>query len=390
MSGTNPESGDLGIYIHVPFCKHACPYCDFYKIELRDRPARARLEFPAMLAMELRLLMAEYPDLPARPLSTIYFGGGTPSTLVPEAVGDLVAELKGAFVSADTEITLEANPENLTPERCAKWRAAGVTRLSIGVQSFAERDLKQLERLHDATAIRRAIANARAAGFGNISIDLMFALPGQSQLDWESNLTQALDLAPDHISFYGLTYHEDTPFEKWRAERRITEIDEDSQADMYLAGAALLEREGFDHYEISNFARPGFRSRHNQRYWSRADVIALGPSAHSNLGALRWHNPPDIDQWGQALALGRLPRVPTETLDDRARMEERLFTGLRRRDGFGAKDDADLYQTLSSWILEHRAVEQGWVELSEDRVSLRPEGWLICDAIIASVLKSPV
>lgn len=374
-----------GIYIHVPFCKHACPYCDFYKLELRDRPARARLDFPARIAREAELRRASDPDWFAAPIETIYFGGGTPSTLVPEAVGELVAGLLTMFPRGENppEITLEANPENLTEGRARKWKDAGITRLSIGVQSFHDADLKLLERLHEPATIDVAVAHARAAGFGNISLDLMFALPGQTLPGWLANLRRALELGPDHLSFYGLTYHEGTPFEVARRSGRLTPLDEELQAAIYLEGAALLEAAGFEHYEISNFARPGFRSRHNQRYWRRTDVIALGPGAHGNVGARRWANVEDLDAWAAAVDGGRFAESESGDVATDIAAQERLFTALRRSDGIMRVEDDELYRACVGWLSAKG--DPRWMVIDGERARLTREGWLVSDTIIAGI-----
>lgn len=383
---TAAATGDLGIYAHVPFCKHACPYCDFYKIELRDRPARARLDFPAQLGRELELALDAEPGLRARSLETIYFGGGTPTTLVPAAVGELIARIRACFApNADVpEVTLEANPENLTEGRAAQWAAAGVTRLSIGVQSFAPEDLARLERLHRPETILDAVRHARDAGIRNISLDLMFALPGQTMAGWLANLRGALALEPEHLSFYGLTLHEGTPFWDEHRAGSLRPLDEDAQAAMYEAGAELLIAAGFEHYEISNFARPGFRSRHNQRYWMRRDVLALGPGAHGSIGALRWHNPEDLDGWARAIAEGRLARQGVERLDARQALCEALFCHLRRAEGIMRDQAPELFRAVAP--LARRLAEtpgaEGWFRIDEERIALTRAGWLVSDALV--------
>jgi oxygen-independent coproporphyrinogen-3 oxidase len=389
MNSNSAGPAPLGVYIHVPFCKHACPYCDFYKIELRDRPARDRLDFPWLLAREAALLLAAHPGLDARPLETVYLGGGTPTTLVPSAVGNLLAALAALFGGPPAEATIEANPENLTPARARQWRAAGFNRLSIGVQSFRPADLALLERLHAPETIHRAVANAREAGFDNLSLDLMFALPGQTLDDWLANLGAALALAPQHLSFYGLTYHEGTPFDEWRRTGRLDEADDELQAAMYRAGADRLEAAGYEHYEVSNFALPGHRSRHNQRYWTRADVLPLGPGAHGNLGALRWANPPDIDAWAAALRADRLPREPVETIAPDLAIAERLYALLRRREGIAAAAEPELHaRCLRWWHAQPAATRAPWATATDDQFALRREGWLLMDAIIDAILRA--
>ncbi|MCB2153747.1 radical SAM family heme chaperone HemW [bacterium] len=386
---TPPDS--LGLYIHVPFCKHACPYCDFYKLELRDRPARARLDFPECVEREHALLLEVHPELLDHPLESIYFGGGTPSVLVPAAVGELVRRLRSRHPDSDPEVTLEANPENLTAGRAQKWFGAGINRLSIGVQSFAEEDLKRLERLHERDTIYEAVRHSRDAGFRNLSLDLMFALPGQSLANWMENLRLAVELEPEHISFYGLTIHERTPFFDDAERGSLILPTDDELAEMYLQGAAYLCAHGFEHYEISNFARPDFRSRHNQRYWSARDVVGMGPGAHSSMGALRWDNPDDLDGWAAAVDEGRLPRSEAEELAPDIQLEEELFRRLRRAEGFalnGARGSADeIFQDWLETSSGRGAAEEGWVARDDERVWLTREGWLVSDALLLRVIE---
>lgn len=388
MSGRDSDS--FGIYIHVPFCKHECPYCDFYKMELRDRPARVRLDFPGQIAAELALYIQENPQLAGRRLDTIYFGGGTPSTLVPEGVGELIVAIRESFaeVSSDLEVTLEANPENLTEGRCAKWAAAGINRLSIGVQSFDKHQLEVLERLHQPELIPECVQNAREAGFGNISLDLMFALPGQTLDGWKDSLDRALALSPEHISLYGLTYHESTPFFARQQRGELAEIDEDLQAEMYALAADGAAAAGFEHYEISNFARPGFRSQHNQRYWTRADVLGLGPGAHSNIGPLRWANPEDLDAWAAAIARGDRPRNDVVSLAEDITLDERLYTLLRRKEGVSAQADPTLYERCCSWYRQAGIDVEPLGDIDEEAFRLTLEGWLLSDSIVEAILRT--
>jgi putative oxygen-independent coproporphyrinogen III oxidase len=378
----------LGIYIHVPFCHHRCPYCDFYIEELRDRPARIRLEFTNLINQEGTLRLQSH-SLQNRELATIYFGGGTPSTLQPEAIKELLDQTKLSFsrISEDLEVTLEANPENLTEKRCEKWAQTGVNRLSVGIQSFFPEDLKLLERPHSPDLAKQAVQNAKKAGIKNISTDLMFALPNQSLQHWQENLKQAISLEPQHLSFYGLTYHENTRFQQWLDAGNLKEIDEEIQAEMYLWGSYFLKQHGFEHYEISNFARPGFRSRHNQRYWNRQDVLALGPGAHGNLAALRYANTENLDLWKASLLEGSLNQGSEETLCDHSRKQERLFTALRRSEGISQSQDPDLFSLCREWAKNLPSEAQSWVVLNEKRFSLTIEGWLRSDGIIQQIIK---
>lgn len=388
------DTDSLGLYAHVPFCRHACPYCDFYKIELRDRRARERLEFPGWLEREHRLLLEAHPELATRPLESVYLGGGTPSTLSPAGVSQLLETIAARHPASHPEVTLEANPENLTFARCLAWKTAGVTRLSIGAQSFLQRDLDRLERLHAAETIPHALENARKVGFDNASIDLMFGLPDQTIDEWMDNLAAALALEPEHISFYGLTIHEETPFfVQHRSGTLIPSIEED-YARMYLEGARFLEQAGFEHYEISNFAKPGFQSLHNRRYWRARDVTGIGPGAHSSVGGLRWLNPDDIDSWKAALAGDNLPRTLPERLDRAEELEEELFRLMRTREGFDRTSGRISDEVFFAWLSRpagQEALGRGWVRVSGNAAWLTAEGWLVSDSILlAAVAENPL
>lgn len=391
MSGAagGADGAGLGLYIHAPFCKHACPYCDFYKFELRDRPARERLDFAPRVAAEHALLLDAEPGLAQRPIETIHFGGGTPSTLPPGGVIWLLGELRSRHArgTEPPEVAIEANPENLTPARCEAWRRAGATRLSIGVQSFDAADLARLERLHGPELVPQVVGNARRAGFDNLSLDLMFALPGQSIDGWLSNLRKAVALEPEHLSFYGLTIHEGTPFAEEMDAGRLDLPGEEEQAEMYLRGAELLAAEGYEHYEISNFARPGCRSRHNLRYWHGLDVLGLGPGAHSSLGGARWANPDDIDAWKSDIAAGSPPRREVEQLGEDAEREEQLFRRMRTTEGIDFA--GSIGPIASAWLRSaagEQALREGLVEQSAGRMRLTVRGWLVSDSILQSML----
>ena len=309
--------------------------------------------------------------------------------LRPADVRRLIRTLLDRHDGSAPEITLEANPENLTPARCHAWRDAGITRLSIGVQSFQTKDLERLERLHTPELIPQVVENARLAGFENISLDLMFALPGQTLNEWRDNLRAAIALRPQHISFYGLTIHENTPFFDERRAGKLREIDDELQAEMYLWGSRFLRDEGFEHYEISNFAVPGFRSVHNQRYWNKDDVVGLGPGAHSNLGAWRWFNPDDLDGWREGLRAGSLPRAKPSQLDEEGDVEEELFRRLRRAEGFSSSGGGASPKLFFEWLdtgIGRQAENEGWIAREGKRARLTPEGWLRSDAILLSIL----
>jgi len=324
---------EISLYIHYPFCLKKCLYCDFNSAaDSRITPA----EYVAALVREMELRARTLPASIVAP--TLYFGGGTPSLLPPEEVArviDAAARLYG--LAADAEITVEANPGTVTWEKLAGYRFAGVNRLSLGVQSFHDPLLARLGRIHSAREAREACSAARNAGFANIGIDLIHSLPGETTGMWEDDLRAAVLLAPEHISAYGLSVEEGTPFQQMAAEGNLPLPDEDAAAAMLERTASLLIGAGYDHYEISNFARPGCRSRHNQVYWHRMNYLGFGAGAHSFLAAPgrgeRWCNAADAGNYVRAIGGGTIPAEETTLLTDREAQAEFLFLGLRLLEG---------------------------------------------------------
>lgn len=325
------------LYIHIPFCVEKCGYCAF--VSARARPGEIE-SYHELLLREMRLAVEEHESVP--PLDSIYFGGGTPSLMQPRQVSgiiDLAAELFS--LSPQAEITLEANPGTIGRERLQDFRAAGVNRLSLGVQSFDDVMLRRLGRVHDSAQARHAFREARLAGFGNIGIDLIHGLPGQTLSGWGEELRQALALSPEHISVYGLTVEEGTPF-ALRYPEDCTEIpDQDRSAEMFETADAVLVEAGFEHYEIANYARAGYRSRHNSGYWRRDGYLGLGVAAHSLLRrehGCRFSNHDTPEEYGLELTAGRLPRRDQHLLTLEDAMAEFMFLGLRLADGVLAED----------------------------------------------------
>jgi oxygen-independent coproporphyrinogen-3 oxidase len=297
-------AGPGGLYIHVPFCQHKCHYCDFYSlVDARDR----QLPFSARLIDEIRSAGGRLP----RPVETVFFGGGTPTLLATDRWAEILAAL-GDFLpdrpgpDPPLEFTVEANPETVTESLLEVLTAGGVNRISIGVQSFDRRHLETLERRHAPAAAARSVGLARAAGIDNISLDLIFGIPGQGLDDWVGDLDAALALRPEHLSCYGLTYEPNTPLTARLRAGRIRRVDEDLEAAMYEAAIDRLGREGFEHYEISNWARPGRRCRHNLLYWHNARWWPLGPAAAGHIDGWRWTNVPRLDEY---LGSGGLPPI---------------------------------------------------------------------------------
>jgi len=314
----------LLLYLHIPFCHRICPYCSFYKHTPGGTPIG---EFIAALAKEASQRGAEY-----RP-TTLYLGGGTPSMLSPKHLTDLFASLRETFdFQSLTEITLEANPATFDLEKARLFKSLGVTRVSLGIQSFAPHVLETLGREHSPEEASESVRILRGAGIPSVNIDLMFSIPGQSLADWESTLRHAVSLEPDHISAYNLTYEEDTAFFESLSNGTYQE-NEDHDADHYHLAGKILTAAGFDHYETSNYARPGHHSKHNQGYWEGADYLGLGPSAVSTIAGVRNRNIPDTAAYiRQVNAIGNAIHE-TENLTPAQRRIELIALGLRTTKG---------------------------------------------------------
>ena len=355
------------LYVHTPFCAAICPYCAFYVHRGGTGPQR---DFVTALITEWRRAREEFPLA----LETIYFGGGTPSLLSAELFAELASPLRESSSAGAQEFTLEVNPATVTPEKAAAWRAAGVNRISLGAQSFDAEMLKLLGRQHAPGDIAETCALLREHGFSNINIDLMFALPGQSEAKWEETLNAALTCAPNHISAYALTYEEDTPFFE-KLQRGEWLQDEASEITMFERTRDILGAAGLVDYEISNFARPGFESQHNLAYWRGADYLGLGPSACSTIGGLRWRNVPDTKAYAHRIACGDSVRGELEMLDAATRAKERIMFGLRMREGVSRTEFGDDAAQLKELAVHGLAFEE------EGRVRLTPRGKLVADSV---------
>jgi oxygen-independent coproporphyrinogen-3 oxidase len=338
------DDGCVGVYVHVPFCERVCPYCDFAVEPAPRLPPAREQAFVAGVLAELALRAPAF-DAPARPLVSLYFGGGTPSRLAPASIARIAAAVRAAFPGAgDPEVTLEMNPGTTERARLPGFREAGANRLSVGVQSFDDRVLKRLGRAHRAADARAALAAARAAGFGNVSLDLIVAAPGQRLDDVSLDLAEAVAVGPQHVSVYTLTIEEGTPFALAARRGQLALAGEDEGAAMLERVAERLEAAGLARYEISSFARAGHASRHNRRYWARCAVLGLGPGAWSceppapgaPFGARR-RNLRGLDAWLARLRSGACPEAePPERLGEATARAEAVFLGLRTADGVAA------------------------------------------------------
>jgi oxygen-independent coproporphyrinogen III oxidase len=362
------------VYIHVPFCVRRCAYCDFAVEAVREPPVAEWLD---AVAHELELLVgAQAWD--GLHLSTIYVGGGTPSLLGPGAMAALADRLArfASWDAARVEWTCEANPESFDARLAADWRAAGVNRLSLGVQSFDDAVLRWMGRLHGPDGAARAMGAAREAGIDNVSVDLIFALPERLDRDWARDLDHALALEPEHVSLYGLTAEPATPLGRWVREGRERMMGEDRYAEEYLLAHHRLGAAGFEHYEVSNFARPGRASRHNGVYWTGTPYIALGPGAHAYYPPERRWN---LRGWGayrEALSRNELPVEGREVVSAGDAALEQLWLALRTRAGMPFAAMAPVQRQLAE-----RWVERGWAEPGQARLRLNADGWLLLDRL---------
>jgi len=376
-----PESGELGFYVHVPFCAKRCGYCSFNTAPLEDG---AMVRYLEALHREVDLLGA-VAWTPRVHLSTIFFGGGTPSLLTADDMTAVLDRIRSRLtVAAGAEITVECNPESVTREKLAGYRAAGVTRLSLGVQSLDDSILPRLGRLHDARGARAAFEAARDAGFDNVSVDLMYGLPGLDVDGWTRAVDRVLDWKPEHLSAYGLTLDAGS---LWGAAGVEGIPPEDTQVDQYWRLARAAAARGLEHYEISNYARPGFRSRHNQIYWHAAEYLAAGPGACGFVGRMRYANVKATPRYCETLAGGALPVASSEHLSDRQRLAERLLLGLRTIDGISGTllesrldGDPRLRRLVDEWRARALLIDAG------DRVRLTEAGFLLSDALFVELL----
>ena len=370
------------VYVHVPFCARRCSYCDFAIAVRRDVPVD---EYLGALRAELELRFPR--DAGPWVAETLYLGGGTPSRLGAEGVARAVAMLRERIeLAAGAEVTLEANPEDVDAGAARRWVEAGVNRVSLGAQSFEDRVLAWMHRVHDAERVGRAVGALREAGIDNLSLDLIFALPRALERDWRRDVDRALALEPEHLSLYGLTVEPHTPLGRWRERGAVEEASEEGYEEEYLHAHAALAAAGLEHYEVSNFGRPGLHSRHNRSYWSGVAYAGLGPGAHElaldGAAATRRWNVGAYAAWTRALGEGRDPAAGSETLTAENRVAEDVYLGLRASGGLTLSGGAmrTIYVEVRGEIADNAVAEVSWVlndrlaglTLREIRSSLGP------------------
>jgi len=382
LAETTPGSRSLGLYIHVPFCAKRCYYCSFNTAPLERTAEVGR--YVAAARREIALL-AGAAWAPGISIGTVFFGGGTPSLLEPAALGELLEGIRGGFeLAADAEITVECNPESVTRDKLAAYRAAGVNRVSLGVQSLDDGILRTLGRLHDARGARGAFEAAREAGCDNVSVDVMYGLPDLGQAAWARTIEGVLGWGPEHLSAYGLTLDAGS---LWAVTGVAGLPAEGAVVEQYWALAGAAAGRGLEHYEVSNYARPGFRARHNLVYWRAGEYLAVGPGACGFVGDARYGNVKPVARYCALLEAGALPIDTAERLTPRQRLGERLILGLRLSDGVpGAwlderlAGDTALARRVATWR------EAGMLAERDGRIALTEAGFLVSDALFVELL----
>lgn len=369
-----------GLYIHIPFCRKACHYCNFHfstSLHNRDR-------FIEALIKEIDLT----PGKKIREITTVYFGGGTPSILLRTEIREIVHQLRSRFqINESAEWTLEVNPDDLIDNKPEFWHSLGFNRLSVGIQSFREEDLKWMNRSHTALQAKEGMEKIRQAGFDNYSIDLIYGIPGLSDEAWIKNVQVAIDLQAPHISAYALTVEPKTALNHFVEKKQVPDVDPEQQARQFILLMEMLEAAGYEHYEISNFAKPGFRSKHNSSYWSGTPYFGLGPGSHSFDGDSRYWNVSNNNLYIESLQTGIIP-FDREDLTEMQHVNEYIMTSLRTLEGL------DLSYVKTKWnntyaseikTAAQKYVSRGMLTIHDHRIVLTKEGKLFADGIASDL-----
>jgi oxygen-independent coproporphyrinogen III oxidase len=384
------KGGQLAsLYIHIPFCEKKCLYCDFYSIET----LAPMDEF--LKALDMEIAAGAERGAGVR-FDTVFFGGGTPSLLTPAQLQRILSSLRSSYsIAPDAEVTLETNPGTVTPGKLSAFRSLGVNRLSVGIQSFDEQELHFLSRIHDSAQAVEAVTQARKAGFDNLSIDLIYSLPGQTSHQWLLTLERGLALEPQHISAYSLIVEDNTPLSRMVRAKQVSPNPVEAEAALFELTMQIMADSGFEHYEVSNYAKPGRRSRHNYAYWSHENYLGFGPSAHSfwrapdGQSGERWANIANVSTYARRLLEGEKPLAFRESVGVKELINERIFLGLRA-DGvnlhrleteFGIPLSVGQQEIVRQLVREQLASEEGSV------LRLTARGFLLCDEIAGRLMR---
>ena len=368
----------LGLYIHIPFCSAICNYCNFNR-GLFDAGLKERY-------VEAVVREIDKAGGASGAADTIYFGGGTPSLLVEDEVARIIAACDAAFdIAADREVTLEANPETVTEARLAAFRDAGINRVSFGAQSFRDEELRRLSRLHSSERASAALAEARAAGFDNVSLDLMMWLPEQRVSAWLESVDRAIVLSPDHLSLYLLELYPNAPLRDDMARAKWSQAPDEDAAEMYLTAMERLDAAGYQQYEVSNVARPGRRSRHNLKYWEDGEWLGIGCGAHSTRAGVRWKNVSSTEDYIDRVGRGDETAVDVRSLSATERLGDALFTGLRLVDGVDlevmrARYGVDVWARYGAELRPF--LDEGCLKREGSRLKLTRQGMLIAHEVM--------
>lgn len=386
MERPNPASNSscsaVGLYLHIPFCARKCHYCDF-----NSGPAGSALREQYIEALLNEIRSSPWGGYQAL---TLFLGGGTPSELSTSQLEDLLTALRTSFqFRDDAECTIECNPGSVDRESFERMRQLGLNRISLGVQSFNDQRLQELGRIHSSAEAHQAYLDARAAGFENISLDLIFSLPDQILAEWEADLEKALEMEPDHLSLYHLTLEPGTDFWNWR--NRLCLPDEETGAAMYERAIELCEQSGFEQYEISNFARPGFRSRHNQLYWSNRPYLGFGVSAASYYAGVRWSNTANWSRYIEGSRTDSIPLSSCEALPGAQAIAEEIMLRLRTTEGFSLPSLSERYRQ-DVWSLFEEPIQlltrHGLLTRENDSIRLTRKGLLLANEVCGEFLRA--
>jgi oxygen-independent coproporphyrinogen-3 oxidase len=373
-------------YIHIPFCNHKCIYCDFYSIITFDNIQ----SFLRSVKKEINQYAEKYSD--ERELISIYFGGGTPSLMEPEYISEIIREVESDFkVSNDAEITMETNPGTVSLEKLKMFRETGINRISIGIQSFNNDDLKFLTRIHDSETAIRTVLDAAKAGFENISLDLIFNLPNQTKQKWLENLKQAINLPINHISAYSLILERGTILNKLVLDGKVKVSDDDYDAELYEITIDFLVKNGFYQYEVSNFTRPDYECIHNNAYWHYLDYFGFGTSAHSFINNKRWWNFSSLKMYIENIKKSGTAIAGEESINSEKALSEYVMLGLRSS-GLDVKQFKHLFENIGAeWLKEKNPylkmlMKKDFLQMNDELIKLTPMGYAVCDEILKEIL----